>query len=747
MFTPISNNSQGYEIAKSLRFRSSATAYLNRTPAGAGNQKVWTWSGRVKRGTLGSAQILVGASAASDNSYFLCYINASDQLVMLSAIGAVTKCSVSTTAVFRDPAAWYHVVFYFDAVNTTARIYVNGVSQTLTVATAVVNENQQMNAAITHRIGRDVRASFTVSYFDGYITEVHFIDGQALDPSYFGQTDALTGQWVPKRYGGSYGTNGYYLNFVTGTSTTTLGDDASGNNNDWTLNNISLTSGVTYDWMDDTPTNNFCVLNPLDVSQNGSAGTITNGNLQRSDGTATNTGTLSTFWPTSGKWYWEVTATSVPAGLGYFLALRSDVGTVGVRSDGNVTGASGSGFTYTSGDVLGVAVDVEANSVACYKNGVLQTTLTPTTAITSFSPQHSDGTTTASTQTSVFNFGQRPFTYTPPTGYKALCTKNLPTTAIKNGKKYFDAKTRTGTGATATTTGIGFQPDFIWTKNRAAVASNVLIDAVRGGNRILNSDLTNAETTAGAIQSFNSDGYTYESTGAATNQNAVAYIDWLWKESVTSGFDIVTYTGTGVAHTVAHDLGDAPAMMIIKNRSSGLAWLAYHQALGATNHIVFNTTAAAVTSSGGWNNTAPTSSVFTVGTGTSVNENGSLHVAYLFAEVAGFSKFGSYTGNGSADGPFVNCGFKPRWIMIKRTDTGGAGYDWFILDTARDTHNVSVTYLRANLTNAEATLSAFLDVTSNGFKLRDTSLTINGSGGTFIYAAFAEAPLKYATAR
>jgi hypothetical protein len=348
----------------------------------------------------------------------------------------------------------------------------------------------------------------------------------------------------------------------------------------------------------------------------------------------------------------------------------------------------------------------------------------------------------------------------------------MPTTyAIPDGRVAMAATLYTGTGATASISnavnGVSFQPDFVWAKARSSAESHRLADSVRGATKVLYSNLTNAEATeATGITAFASNGFTLGS--GTPNGSGITYVGWQWKAggtavsntagsitssvsaNTTAGFSVVTYTGNGTAGaTIGHGLGVAPSMVIAKNRSTGgsaaYEWTVYHVSLGATKAIFLNDTGAAATDAGYWYNTAPTSSVVTVPSNTRTNVNGSNFVFYCFAPVAGYSAFGSYTGNGSADGPFVYCGFRPRYVMLKRSDTGGANYNWFCYDSARDTYNATQNYLEINLASTEQLAS--VDFLSNGFKVRTSSTYWNASGGTFIYMAFAENPLKFANAR
>jgi hypothetical protein len=352
------------------------------------------------------------------------------------------------------------------------------------------------------------------------------------------------------------------------------------------------------------------------------------------------------------------------------------------------------------------------------------------------------------------NFGQRPFTYTPPTGFKALNTQNLPDATIKKGNQYFNALTYTGTGGARSISGLGFQPDFVWLKDRASAGTNShqLFDSVRGGGKRLSSNTTDAEATNpsnGYLSTFDADGFS--SVAGATdnfnwNNSGTQYAAWNWKKGATQGFDIVTYTGVGGSASFNHSLGVKPSFIIVKCRSTGgNSADVYHKDLGATKGIYLDLTNAAATSSVFWNNTEPTTTQFTVGATNNANGTGFTYVAWLWAEVAGFSKFGSYTGNGSADGPFVYLGFRPKFVMVKRTDSTG---NWDIFDSQRIQYNLTTSVVSANTSNAEVNSSTYgIDILSNGFKLKTTDATINASGGTYIFAAFAENPFRNSLAR
>jgi hypothetical protein len=773
---PLLLGPEGYQISRSVRLRSSASAYFNRTPAGAGNRKTWTYSCWVKRGVLGTAQFVFSTyGSATDTTSLSLFFNASDQLCLGTQ---VTDYRISS-AVYRDPSAWYHVIAVLDANNGTTqsrmRLWVNGSEITAWATnTSAPTQDFGINLAQEHRIGsRPVTNSLFV---DGYLAEINFIDGQALTPSSFGETDVITGVWKPKKYAGTYGTNGFFLNFSDNSAATAaaIGKDYSGNGNNWTPNNISVTAGATYDSMIDVPTlyadggngrGNYAVLNPL---KSFSAGlpTFSEANLRISESAASNRQVLGTIGFSAGKFYWETTVVAAATIFDFFLGIINDTQSSGnsanyggyYRGDGTITNLAGtsqtSGNTYTTNDIIGIAVDADNGTVQFYKNGVAQgstpsfTFASGTQVYPSFGIDNNLG-----AKTLAANFGQRPFAYTPPTGFKALNTQNLPDATIKKGNQYFDVSLYTGTSATNSVSNSGgFAPDFVWLKGRATAYNHALFDTTRGARNILISNSTAAEATEpvnASLVSFDSSGFTLGAaapTYASVNATGETYVAWQWKESASAGFDIVTYTGTGSARTVAHSLGVAPAMIITKKMNSvgiDYGWSTYHKSLGTANIWLDKTQGQ---NPGNWP-TAPTSTVFTPAVLDYNNVSGATYVNYLFAEVAGFSKFGSYTGNGSADGPFVFCGFRPRFVMVKRTD--GAA-DWLIWDTSRNTFNVADAKLSPNSSSAEYVSASLIgiDIVSNGFKVRGSGdPALNNSSSTYIFAAFAEAPFRNSLAR
>jgi len=808
----------GYNIERSLRFNPADTAYLNRTPASASNRKTWTWSGWIKKANQAfidnSNQILFGAgtlgtygvqSSMISFSSYSGTAGVNNSLRFATGIWAVSgDYDAASTSNYRDPSAWMHIVVAVDSTLATAsdrvKLYVNGVQLTNMVGyagrptTASFDYSWAFNNTVAHYLGYFPGGGGDYVPFDGYMTEINFIDGQALTLSSFGETDAATGVWKPKKYTGTYGTNGFFLKFAdnSGITAATLGKDSSGNGNNWTPNNFSVTAGAGNDSLVDTPTpygtdtgvggevrGNYCTLNPL---ENPYGFTLSNGNLDIGPESAWR-GTRATIGITSGKWYWEYIHTSATVGGGTGISTQTGYtwAQMLINQGGNYSGGwdynyngqkgnSGSyvsyGTSFTQNDVIGVAFDADAGTLTFYKNGTSQGI-----AYTGLTSGPYFPTDAGAFGGSNYNFGQRAFAYTAPSGFKALCTQNLPTptigaTSSTQANDYFNVVLYTGNGSTQSISGVGFQPDFSWLKTRSHAYSHALVDAVRGATNQLQSNLVNAEITGG-VSSFNSDGFTVNNNHNENN-TGMTYVGWNWKAngagvtnnsgtitstvsaSTTAGFSIVTYTGTGANATVGHGLGVAPKLIITKPRNSADNWISWHTALGATGYIYLNLTNASATGAAVWNSTLPSSTVFSIGTSSNINTNGQTQVAYCFAPIDGYSAFGSYTGNGSTDGPFVFTGFRPRWILLKNATTGGPGYDWFLYDSARDTYNVSVKELEPNLSVSEdqyGTSTTGVDLLSNGFKMRTSGAGFNGSGSTYIFAAFAESPFKYALAR
>ena len=570
------------------------------------------------------------------------------------------------------------------------------------------------------------------------------------------------------------------------------GYDVSGNENDWTPTNINYTTSTatTYDRMSDVPTltdedtGNFATLNAINKP---SSHTLSNGNLTTA---ITSIGGIdSTIGVSSGKWYCEVTLNTVGADTqlgvtnitgGYVSAYLGQYTTSWgcITFNGNRihNGSQSSyGSSFSNGDVGMIALDMDTGKWYCGKNGTWFNSGNP---VNGTNPAHTGltgvmkfaiGSNSSSGNHSI-NFGQRPFAYTPPTGYKKLNTYNLPDSTIVDGSQYMNTLTWIGDGTSSRSiTGLGFQPDLVWWKNRTTAKWHQLFDSVRGADKALSCNATDAEDAAGgyggegSVTSFDSDGFTLQG-GVGNNESSSGIVGWSWRGSdstavtntdgtitstvsanTTSGFSVVTYTGTGAVATVGHGLGVAPSMVIVKNRDAVSDWRVWHSGLSGSNYYVsLNLTNAEATSTGLFG--THTSSIISLQSGSTVNGSGNGMVAYCFAEVEGFSKFGSYTGNGSADGPFVYTGFRPAFVLIKASSFSGSY--WCIYDTARETYNVIDSLLFPNANIAESTDPLYnLDILSNGFKVRANNNSHNTSGATYIYMAFAESPFKNSLAR
>jgi hypothetical protein len=431
-----------------------------------------------------------------------------------------------------------------------------------------------VNSTDIHYLG--FNANGAAPDFNGYMAEVHFVDGSALTPSSFGEVDETTGVWKPIAYAGSYGTNGFYLNFSDNSdvTATTLGKDDSGNGNNWTPSGspgFSVTAGAGNDSLVDTPTQygddtgaggevrgNYCTLNPLNIK-----GTVlpSNGNLELLGGSSVNVGVAGTFTLSSGKWYWELIAGSQYNSIGINLASRPVIypnqagggliyyglGNGPANNDGVLVINLGA---FTADDVIGAALDLDAGTLAYYKNGV--SLGTPFTGISgTYYPVF--GTIDGPYPLGNVNFGQRPFAYTAPSGFKALVTTNLPEPTVVQGDDYFNTVLYTGNGSTQSITGVGFQPDFVWIKNLTGF-NHQLFDVVRGATKRLFSSSTLAESTdAQSLSSFDSDGFSLGSN-VGVNDDSQSHVAWNWK---ANGAGVSNTDGTITKHSLSeYNCGD-----------------------------------------------------------------------------------------------------------------------------------------------------------------------------------------------
>ena len=803
-----------HEIDQSLRFNDDDSAFLSKTYTTTGNRRTWTYSVWFKRGNLGSYDCIFSgnemSSAANRGLNFYLDINNVIYARYRNGYGNNSPFHLYTDAVMRDVSAWYHLVIAFDTTQATAsnriRYYLNGVELTKNGSYPAQNWESPVNNDNSGYGSGNISIGAVIgtaaeSFYDGYFAESYFVDGQQLSGDDFGELKS--GVWVPKEYEGTYGTNGFHFTFADSSA---FGADSSGNGNDFGVGNLAATDQVP-----DSPTNNFCTLNTLRVGSNLA---ILDGNLKLA---ATVTGAKmvsSTFGVTTGKWYWESVITNPQQSLiGVENGLGSPTEYVGQSVNGwsydmytgglYNSGLVSYGDTFTTNDVIGIAVDIDSGKLWFSKNGTWQNSGSPTdgtnaaatnlagTIFPAFTPYNQYG-------ACVANFGQDSsfagnktaqgntdangigdFYYAPPAGYLALCTANLPDPAIDPAQDdvpedYFNTVLYTGNSSTQSITGVGFQPDFNWIKRRNSTAEHFLHDSVRGIDSVsgnyyyLISSLTAAEGVQSdndGVNSFDSDGFTLGYTNSTSwNQAGSTYVAWNWKAdgagvtntdgSITStvsanqkaGFSIVSYTGNlssaGTA-TVGHGLGVEPDMIITKARSSTSDWVVMHRDLASWSHGLYLNLTAASGDSSIYGSRSVSTSTFTTNYVTGLNINGVTQIAYCFHSVEGFSKFGSYTGNGSTDGTFVYTGFRPAFVMVKQTNGAGS---WMTIDSTRDIDNVATQYLHPNLSDAEGS-TTLLDILSNGFKWRYTGGSGNASGGTYIFMAFAEMPFKYSLGR
>ena len=806
-----------YSIDQSIRCNRPDSAYVYRSPSSNGNRQTFTLSAWVKRADVSSGAFIFGAGTSGSQYMFLGFNN-DGRLVTEEATGGQVWLKRSTN-LYRDVSAWYHVVMAVDTTDGTAsnriKLWVN--NERITSFTSNTDPSQNTgtywNGTTRHDVG-GASAGNSSLRFDGFIAEVHNIDGTALDPTSFGESK--NGAWIPKRYDtadGAYGTNGFYLKFADNSTATALGTDSSGQGNNFSVTNFSTT-----DQMPDSPTNNFATMNALQLEDV----TLEDGNLlvRANGGTGTAGSTVSV---SSGKWYFE--ARNDGAGAANFermVGIMTSDAVVSTTSysdvnkyvwwaqTGNLRNNSNPSYgdTWTAdGDIIGIALDLDNGAMWFSKNGTWQASATQSeieagtttnAAFTGLTGEYnfiiSSGDTAGGSTNPLMqaNFGQDStfggnisaggnaddsglgdFAYTVPSGFNCLALANLPEPTIGPNSDtasddYFNTVLYTGDSDNDVTVTNTFAADWVWLKIRETSGSTTqhfLQDIVRGfgGSKSLSSSSTGQEGYTGSTQASQNIVTTSSSlrlVSADFVENSKTYVAWTWKAggtavsntsgSITSsvsanqdaGFSIVTYAST--TGTVGHGLTQAPEAIIMKATNVSDQWTVGHKDLNGGSSpwnygIPLNSSASIQTNSGFWNNTAPTSTVFSQGSW----DSGYNKVAYCFHSVEGFSKVGNYVGNASSDGPFVYTGFRPAFVLLK---VSSASNYWFTYDNKREGYNQENDTLSPNVTDPEDN-SYKLDLVSNGFKIRGSNNAHNQSGQTFIYLAFAENPFKYANAR
>ena len=782
----------GAIIEKSLRFNRGDSPYLSKAQVNPTSNQIASVSVWLKR-----------TDVSTDNTFFDNYQGTNDRLsisLLSSTDGDALSvyqrdssgivCLLTTTQVFRDPTSWYHLLIAFDTTQSTAadrvKIYVNGTQVTSFSSSTYFpqNHNLRVGPGYTTNIGRYGAGS---NYFGGYLAEFNYIDGQQLSPTDVGFTEFQTGAWKPKRYEGSYGNNGFRLDFSDNSSTATLGIDKSPNGNDYSTNNFSVSSGKDGDSFIDTPTNNFPTLNPL-VRSN-AAQSLSDGNLTRS-GSAKKC--MATFEALNGKYYFEYKAEDSNGNHAIGVCQMTTDQRDRINTEAAACFASNgefkiednsqtSGFaSWGNGDIISVAIDTTLTTPKVWfaVNNSWQAasgnsgTFNPSGgySLTSgkkytFTVDHGSNS-SSTTGTCFFGAHQGGFNYDPPSGFKALSSKNLPipTTPIINPDQHFKAVTYTGNASTNQINGLKFKPDMIWFKSRSSTSTNGIADSVRGRSKLFFPDSDQAEETSSStrdLRSFDDDGFTLGNPQVlnSTNGNGLSIAAWCWKGggasvsnsdgSVTTtisanpeaGFSIVDYNGGGNGSTMGHGLGAVPHWIIIKKRDSdspggARGWAVFHRSLPTDKPLRLNSTTQQLSEANFFREDLMSTSVFGVNGDYDTGYSGDDYMAYVWTEIPGFSRFGSYVGNGNADGAFVHCGFRPAFVLCKMYD--GINENWTISDSTRSTYNPVDLFLRPDESTIDTSGAAKMDFCAQGFKLRNNDDKTNRDGGKYIFAAFAE---------
>ena len=791
-----SANQVAYTIDQSLRFSDGDNGRLSRTPSSAGDRRTFTISCWVKRGSKSAACTIFGDAGADKFAIH------DDYIALYLINGSIGAYLTQFTTLIRDPAAWYHIVYVVDTTQATdtdrLALYLNG--EKLTPSGTPTYPSQNAETGVNNNALQEVGAVANAEDYDGYLADIYLIDGTALTPSSFAEVNEDTNQWTAIQYGGSYGTNGFHLKFEDSAD---LGNDSSGNGNDYTVANLAATDQVL-----DTPSNNWCTLNSVTKMQNSSS-TLAEGNLQATTTAANWNGRMGTMGVSSGKWYWEIyqktmptnniamcgivgdsddqawAGNSDPQGGSESIAIYGFDGNKFV--DGSDTG--GYGVSYTAGDIIGVALNMTDSELTIYKNNVAMNSGTAISfsggvaTANSISPLLSGY---GATGVMVANFGQDSsfagnktaqgnqdgndigdFYYTPPTGYLALCSSNLADPSIILSGEHFNSVLYTGNGTSLAVTGVGFQPDMVTVKSRTAATSNYAYDVLRGAGERMVWDGDYEQSSISGVTSFDADGFTV-GTETGNNLDTGSFVGWSWKlggaspvtntdgditsyntVNSTAGMSLSKYSGLGPGgSTFGHGLAVAPTFVMIKGYDGGAnQWYVWRLGAFTADNYTVSLQSNGNPTETGWNASVnPTSSVVKVANSSAWNASGYDFIAWCMYDIDGFSKTGIYNGNGNADGTFIYTGFKPAFFICRNI---AQAEGWELWDSVREPYNKLSTKISPNTADAEYTANTTtyaIDFLSNGVKLRTTYSAVN-SAHKFLYIAFAENPFKYSNAR
>jgi len=760
-----------------------------------------TFSFWVKRGRLGITTVMMGGKNDGDNKAYIGF-DTSNRFMINHKRNEIWQCIMITTRTFTDCANWYHIHYIYDSDQGTASdrivLTINGhdydAADSALWATYTLPGSSEacrmLESGQNHWVS--TYADATTAYHDGYMAHVYGIEGVAIPATEFGEFS--NGIWIPKDYtvgDNSEGELSYKLDF---SNSSLFGEDQSTNGNDFTDNNFGTDHQVP-----DTPEKNYCT---FDYNNAHPSATLSEGNLGYAYAGSTWVNSAASFLMKTGKWYWEVDIGSdtayIIAGItpqgersgdfvnsgGYYpgfdavgYGIRADGTDYGIWNNSGEVAADDNLDGATAGDIMTVAFDADAGKIwfGLYNagsghvwgdfgatgvgdpaNGTNPAFSSIDATLYDYAPSMG----VHSHSTGVANFGQKDFSGTIPAGFKRLHAHNLSEPPMIETTKAFNVALYTGDGSTSQpVSGLGLKPDLIWIKSRSISSNQLIVDSVRGNVKSLEAntdDAENNESNNGWLQSFNTDGFTLhkgDSDNVDTHHSGATYVAWCWKKQVRYGIDIQLYTGTSVAKTVAHNLGVVPELIMVKARthSGGTTWCVYHHhTLNKTDPEtdygrldVDNNWADQVNI---WNDTAPTSSEFTVGISDAVNDDTYTYVAYLFASVPGFSKVFSYVGNGSGNGPYVYLGFRPRFLFFKMTTETTS---WRLYDTERSPFNgPAIPSLYPDVSTAEGTGDgASMSFHSNGFKVRANNNFLNSNNRIVMGLAIAEQPFKYANAR